>query len=165
MSGYAEGKYDCIVVAQGFGTAGVNETMYFGIEIMPTAVHTPEGPLDIDNTFTRTIKLWMNSDDNVARSRERLESLGWEGGKFKDLEPGGGFDLTNTMLTLVNKHTTSPDGKVWDDFDFPYDGNGGGPTMSNDNSIAAKLDRMYKPAGKKSKAPVTTVVTEEETPF
>ena len=166
MAGYDEGKYDCTIMGQGFGVAGSNQTQYFGIEVLPHTQYTREGEqFAVDSRFTRTVKLWMNSEANVERSTERLTSLGWEG-KFKDLEPGGSCDLTGTTVTLLNKHQESPDGKVWDNFDFPYDGGPVEPSIANDNSIAAKLDRMYKPNSKTTTKAATTDVTDDaEVPF
>jgi len=160
MAGYDEGRYDCTVMGQGFGVAGKNQTQYFGIEVLPHKRYMSSGEeFVVDAKFTRTVKLWMNSEGNVERSAARLKTLGWDG-KFKDLEPGGSCDLTGLTVTLENSHRERPDGKMWDDFDFPYDG----PvetTISNDNSIAAKLDRMYKPNAKKAKAETV----DEEVPF
>ena len=166
MSSYNEGTYDCTIMGQGFGTAGEKQTPYFGIEVLPHKYYGADGgEFTVDAKFTRTVKLWMNSEANVERSIARLKSLGWEG-KFKDLEPGGSCDLTGATVTLLNKHQESQDGKVWDSFDFPYDGGPVEPTISNDNSIAAKLDRMYKPNSKTTTKAATKDVTDDaEVPF
>ena len=159
MSSYNEGTYDCTVMGQGYGYAGENQTPYFGIEILPHTCFEGGSEFAVDSPFTRTVKLWMNSEANVDRSKEQLTGMGWEG-SFKDLEPGGDCDLTGKTVRLVDKHTTSPDGKVWDGFEFPFKGTPE-TTISNDNSIAAKLDRLYKT----TKKAVASTVTEEDTPF
>ena len=161
MSSYDEGRYECTIMGQGFGTAGEKQTPYFGIEILPHKYIGTDGEYAVDAKFTRTVKLWMNSDSNVERSSEYLKDLGWEG-KFKDLEPGGPCDLTGQPVILVNKHSEAPDGRVWDSFEFPFRGEALS-TIANDNSIAAKLDRMYKPSKAKKAAVATT--TDEEVPF
>jgi len=164
MAGYDEGRYDCTVMGQGYGCAGKNQTQFFGIEVLPFKYYSGGGAVEVDAKFTRTVKLWMNSEDNVERSAARLKMLGWDG-KFKDLEPGGDCDLTGMTVTLVNQRQESPDGKVWDGFDFPFDG----PvetSIANDNSIAAKLDRMYKPNSKKKDNAATAETPDDsEVPF
>ena len=162
MSSYEEGRYECTVMGQGFGTAGEKQTPYFGIEILPHKYIGAEGEFVVDAKFTRTVKLWMNSDSNVERSSEYLKDLGWDG-KFKDLEPGGSCDLTGMTVELVNKHHHTDSGKVWDSFEFPFRGEALA-TIANDNSIAAKLDRLYKTSGGSKKA-ATATTTDEETPF
>ena len=162
MSSYNEGTYDCTIMGQGFGTAGEKQTPYFGIEVLPHKYYGADGgEFTVDAKFTRTVKLWMNSDSNVERSSEYLTDLGWDG-KYKDLEPGGECDLTGKTITLVNKHHETEDGKVWDTFEFPFRGEALS-TIANANSIAAKLDRMYKPSKAKKATAATT--TDEETPF
>lgn len=163
MAGYDEGTYDCTVMGQGFGVAGKNQTQYFGIEVLPHMRVMPDGKdFPVDAKFTRTVKLWVNSEGNVERSSERLRAMGWDG-TFKDLEPGGSFDLTGKSVTLENKHQEGADGKIWDGFDFPYDGGPVETTIANDNSIAAKLDRLYKPNPTTKKVKAET--TDEEVPF
>tara|TARA_Y100000296_G_scaffold84035_1_gene116336 strand:+ start:2025 stop:2474 length:450 start_codon:yes stop_codon:yes gene_type:complete len=149
-------------MGQGFGTAGEKDTPYFGVEVMPHRYISGATPYDVDAKFTRTVKLWMNSESNVERSSEYLKEMGWDG-KFKDLEPGGSCDLTGKTVTLVNKHQEGHDGKVWDSFEFPFRGEVLA-TIANDNSIAAKLDRLYKVNAAKKKATAATT-TDEETPF
>jgi len=164
MSSYNEGRYDCTVMGQGFGTAGENQTPYFGIEILPHKYFDADGgEFTVDAKFTRTVKMWMNSDSNVERSSEYLTEMGWEG-SFKALEPGGECDFTGKTITLINKHHHTDDGKVWDSFEFPFRGEALS-TIANDNSIAAKLDRMYKPSKAKATKKAATTTTDEETPF
>jgi hypothetical protein len=146
MSTYEAGNHNCKVVGQGFSKTPKTGTEYFGIEVMP------EG-----GSFPRTVKLWCNSESNVERAIARLKDLGWDGSDWNELNPMvGSFTLVGVDLVLVCRHRTDDDGKVWEDFDFPFPpGNSstGGSGLADDEKLTAKLNRLTG-RGKKKKPEV-----------
>ena len=167
---YEQGTYLCEITSQGFARLkNENQTEYFGLSVKPiTRILLTGEEEDINAEFTRTVKLWVNSESNMGRSRDRLMERGWDGGKWADLEPNGDCDLAGVEITLVCKHRTV-NGEVWDDFEFPAVG--GGRAIPNDTEIAKRLDRLSGTSRRKKKSKpveteeVATETADEEVPF
>jgi len=163
MSTYEEGTHNCRVIGQGFSKTPNTGTEYFGIEVQPDG-----------GAFPRTVKLWCNSEANVERAIARLKDLGWDGGDWNDLNPASGtFSLVGTDLTLICRHRSDDQGRVWEDFDFPFPVGSSTSTTSSglvdDDKLAAKLNRLTGRGKKKKKKPepepTPEPVSADEAPF
>jgi len=92
---YAPGQYDGQITSQGFDVSTQKKTPFFWLTVDISA--------DGLETYSREVRMYL-TDKTVDRTIERLRSIGFTGGSFKDLEPGGSCSLVGTIVTLECKH-------------------------------------------------------------
>jgi hypothetical protein len=168
MAHYINGQmYLCRIEDQLFGTTSKG-TEFFALVIRPIATVEGEQRHTITGEFSRKVSLWLNSDSNVERSTERLQSLcpEWDG-SWSSLDPKteDGTSLKGVEVELRCSHSQSGD-KVYDNFDFPRTFEA--DSYVSDSDVAKKLDRLYGTAKKKKpkpKAEAKAEVSAEEVPF
>ena len=167
MAHYVNGQmYLCRIEDQYFSTTPKG-TEFFGLVIRPIATIEGTQKNTITGEFTRRVSLWLNSDSNVERSTERLQSLcpEWDG-SWSSLDPKteDGTSLKGTEAELRCTHSQSGD-KVYDNFDFPRTIEA--DSHVSDSDVAKKLDRLYGTVKKKKKpkAAAKADVSTEEVPF
>jgi len=168
MAHYINGQmYLCRIEDQLFGTTSKG-TEFFALVIRPIATIEGEQRHTITGEFSRKVSLWLNSDSNVERSTERLQSLcpEWDG-SWSSLDPKteDGTSLKGVEVELRCSHSQSGD-KVYDNFDFPRTFEA--DSYVSDSDVAKKLDRLYGTAKKKKpkpKAEAKAEVSAEEVPF
>lgn len=142
MTYYAPGQYDGQITSQGFDVSTQKKTPFFWLTVDISA--------DGLETYSREVRMYL-TDKTVDRTIERLRSIGFTGGSFKDLEPGGSCSLVGTIVTLECKHE---DG--YERWDFPAP-SGGGMSSEHKDGVARKLDALFGKAlkGSGSQAPAT----------
>ena len=168
MSHYINGqKYLCRIEDQFFSTTPKG-TEFFALVVRPVAMKQGADRVTVEGEFSRRVSLWLNSDSNVERSTERLQSLcpEWDGSWGSlDPETEGGTSLKGVEVELRNSHSQSGD-KVYDNFDFLRIA--GTDSHVSDPDVAKKLDRLYGTAKKKKPKPTaeaTAEVSADEVPF
>ena len=168
MSHYTNGQmYLCRIEGQFFGTTPKG-TEFFALVVRPVAEMRGTERVTVEGEFARNVSLWLNSDSNVERSTERLQSLcpEWDG-SWASLDPKteDGTSLKGVEVELRNSHSQSGD-KVYDNFDFPR--TAGTDSHVSDPDVAKKLDRLYGTVKKKKpkpKAEAKADISAEEVPF
>ena len=172
MSHYEPGDYRAKIVRQGFSESKQKSTPFFFIEIEPTEAKGPN--VLPEKIYRRTID-WYCTEKTMQFTIEKLRSLGWEGTKLAELEPGhpNHHSFVGMEIDVYNR----PDDGGYDRFDLAREGTsggGGGPEVKA--GIASNLDKLFgksliasapkKAAPPKPKEPVTVGgESEDDVPF
>ena len=88
MSGpyYEPGKYRARIIAQGFSESAEKKTPYFFLSIVPIAQVADDGEYPCTAEYERQIVRYM-TDKTIDWLLDDLESLGWMGGSFAEINP------------------------------------------------------------------------------
>lgn len=134
MSHYEAGEYRAKIVRQGFSESKNKSTPFFFIEIEPFeslgANTLPE------KIYKRSID-WYCTAKTMDFTIEKLRSLGWNGTKLAELEPGHP-NHHSFEGQVVNVYCKIEDG--YDRFDVAREGTGG-PELKV--GIASQLDKLF----------------------
>jgi hypothetical protein len=137
MSHYEAGDYRAKIVRQGFSESKNKSTPFFFIEIEPFeslgANTLPE------KIYKRSID-WYCTEKTMSFTIEKLRSLGWEGTKLAELEPGHPSHHS-FVGNDVQVYCKIEDG--FDRFDLAREGAGGGGGPELKVGIASQLDKLF----------------------
>ena len=170
MSHYEAGDYKAKIVRQGFSESKNKSTPFFFIEIEPfEALGANTLP---EKIYKRSID-WYCTEKTMTFTIEKLRSLGWEGTKLAELEPGHP-NHHSFVGDEVNVYCKIEDG--YDRFDLSREGSGGGGGPELKAGIASNLDKLFgksliasvpkAKAAPKPKPPVAEgVAQDDEIPF
>lgn len=150
MAKFAPGLYQVRITKQGFDESKEKKTPFFWLGFIPEGVFGQaedgsEALYQCDD-YPRSITFYL-TDKTVDRTRDNLMSLGWDGNRFQDLEPGGAHSFDGVITKLECRHEQNSD-KVYEKWEFP--GPGATP-KENKPGLARNLDALF---GKAKKPPV-----------
>jgi len=135
--------YRCRVAVQRFAEIGNNKTQAFVLDVEPIGIIDTDGNVLScqKSNYTQELKFWLTKKA-AERSIERLEKLGWPGTSFKTLDPTleGHHSFVGLEIDLVNSHNHNG-GKVYDEFDFKFEGNSERPESTTD--AGRKFDALF----------------------
>lgn len=155
---YQPGTYRVRVVNQGFAEQeNEKRTPYFFFQVEPQAKLDGDDEEACQYQYNRTIKVYV-TEKTIDRARADLMKLGWDGAKFRDLDPATvpGHSFIGEEITATCKHEAGQGDKIdqtFEKWELPYEGGGGEPKAS-DAKLASKLDALFgkkaRPAAKKA---------------
>ena len=134
MAYYSEGNYDCRIVGQFFGESEKKGTPFFGLRFYPQeGVHEDQ---TMDGEHEREVRLYL-TDATVERHIAWLQTLGWDGRSFTELEPGGLEFSGFVRLRCVHEHRND---KVYEKWEVPLSS---GERTEHVEGIAKRMDALF----------------------
>ena len=158
MASFDRGKYVCKITSQGFSESKENKTPFFFLAFAPQGrinPDDPDGSLHPCDDYERDVKFWL-TEKAIETTIRRLQSLGWEGQSFQELEPNGKTSFVGRHITLQCEHEDYND-KIYDKWEWPYEG---GNSIESIEGMGRKFDALFGRQLKKSpkkQAPVEKV--------
>lgn len=132
---YETGKYRAAITGQRFGTLPTG-TDYFALDFTPTeSLGANELPTTI---YSREVLLYF-SEKAAPHSVEKLRSMGWNGARLMELEPGA--PNHHSLIGTEIEVECGRNDKGYEDWRFSS--TGGGQPKESDKGVAAKLDKLF----------------------
>lgn len=170
MSRYQPGLYNLKVTGQGFGESDKKKTPFFYLQCLPESqiINGYEEPCD---QYPAELVWWI-TDNTVDRVIGELESIGYTGHKFANLDPlsPNYFDFKGQRIVAecYQEHGSGYNAdKLYDRWRLPFNG---GQARESNSSVAKNLDALFgkklakRPAAK-AERPAVVAKEEVDVPF